>query len=354
MKKILFSIFFLLAIIPVMASDGNPFTVFGRVTDTDGTPINGVTVVLSVSGGSNSTTTANVTQTTGGIASGYYVFQLANLPVSVNAGDSMTITATATGKSASWTGPRAALDDQEENLQLSTGSSGSGPSGGGGGGPSGGGGGGGTSGENYSNIQAKESKEEFIAKDLPTRYNFTTPILPVYQLEIIGAVSAGLINTQIELLKDTSTLVKTSAPGTVYRYVNIWVGTSGFAVPKNIKEATVRFKVENSWLISNEFKDTDVALERWDGTKWELLETGSKGKDELFTHFEAKTNSFSPFAITSLKGVVVPAETPVAGEETPQKPGPTAVTIPVKKTPGFNAAMAMILLLAGYMFGRKR
>jgi hypothetical protein len=30
------------------------------------------------------------------------------------------------------------------------------------------------------------------------------------------------------------------------------------------------------------------------------------------------------------------------------------VTMPGKKMPGFNAALAMILLLAGYMFGRKR
>jgi len=127
MKKILFLIFFLLAVMPAMASVGtNSFTVFGKIFDTDGTPINNVTVVLSVTGDSISTRTDNVTLVTGNIASGYYVLELANLSVSVNANDSMTITATSPGKSASWTGTRTATDPLEVNLRLSTGSTSSG------------------------------------------------------------------------------------------------------------------------------------------------------------------------------------------------------------------------------------
>lgn len=343
MKKILFSIFFLLAIMPAMASDGTKFTVFGRVSDTDGTPINGVNVTLSVSGSSISTTTANVTLVTGNAASGYYVLELANMPSGandeptyVNAGTSMTITATTTGKSASWTGLRAASEPQEVNLQLSTGSGDPGSGSGGGGG-----GGGITSGENYTNIEIQESREEFIAKNLPASYNFTTPGLPVYGIVIIGNINAGVITAKIELLKNTSTLVKEAPPKTVYKNVNIWVGGAGFATPKNIKEAIIKFKVADSWITSGGFKDAEIVMMRWDGTQWVRLETQQKYKDGGFTHFEAKTNAFSPFAIIGLKGIAVPTAT----DATPSKPGGTAAPTPVTST-GLIVTVLVIILAA--------
>ncbi|MDL5502113.1 MAG: PGF-pre-PGF domain-containing protein, partial [Candidatus Methanoperedens sp.] len=100
------------------------------------------------------------------------------------------------------------------------------------------------------------------------------------------------------------TLVKDDAPGEVYKYVNIWVGTSGFAVPENIKEAVIKFKLENSWITSKGFKESDIAMLRWDGTQWTSLATEKKNSDGNFTYYEAKTNAFSPFAISGVKGVV--------------------------------------------------
>ncbi len=358
MKKILFSIFFLLAIMPAMASDGTKFTVFGRVSDTDGTPINGVTVTLSASGSSINTTTENVTLVNGNIASGYYVLELANMPSGandeptyVNAGTSMTITAATTGKSASWTGQRAASEPQEVNLQLSTGGGG-----GGSGGGSGGGGGGGASGENYTNIEARESREEFIAKNLPASYNFTTPGLPVYGIVITGNINAGVITAQIELLKNTSTLVKEAPPGTVYKNVNIWVGGAGFATPKNIKEAIIKFKVADSWITSGGFKDAEIVMVRWDGTQWIRLETQSKFKDGGFTHFEAKTDAFSPFAIVGMKGIAVPTSPIETG--TAPKPEGTAAPTPITSTGLIVMVLVIILaaalILAIYKFKLQR
>jgi hypothetical protein len=71
---------------------------------------------------------------------------------------------------------------------------------------------------------------------------------------------------------------------------------------------------DNSWIGSNE----DIKLLRWDGIKWITLKTSEITKDSTFTYFEANTDSFSPFAITSLKetpslmGVIFsPEKTPV-------------------------------------------
>jgi len=59
--------------------------------------------------------------------------------------------------------------------------------------------------------------------------------------------------------------VTSAAPGNVYRNVNIWIGTSGFATPRNINDAIIRFRVENSWISSH----NDIKLLRWDGSNWD-------------------------------------------------------------------------------------
>lgn len=347
----LYAVLFLFFVLPAQAQTGTQFTVYGQVFDTDNTPVNGVTVSLSVSGGTISTITTTAEKTDGSTVNGYYKLDLVNLPVGVSQGTSMTLTATTTGKSASTTVARAAAEPQRVDLYLSTG-------GGGGGGNGGGGGGGGApSAEPYENIIKRESREEFIVKDLPVKYIFTTPELPVSEIMITSTFNAGMITAQAELLKSTSKLVKENASGTVYKYINLWVGTSGFAVPKNIKEAIIKFKVENSWLASGGFKDTDIVMVRWDGAQWLSLDTQPKNKDESFTYFEAKTNAFSSFAITGLKGRAVPTATPaVEVTVTPAKPTgtPTPSPVPTKKISGFEIVLVMVVFSAVYIFVRKR
>lgn len=87
------------------------------------------------------------------------------------------------------------------------------------------------------NILVKEKYELYIFKDTITSYRFINGSNPVIYVKITGNTSAGAITTSVEVLKNTSTLVKTPATGLVYMNMNIWVGTSGFAVPKNIKTA---------------------------------------------------------------------------------------------------------------------
>ncbi|MDO8726620.1 MAG: S-layer protein domain-containing protein [Candidatus Methanoperedens sp.] len=217
------------------------------------------------------------------------------------------------------------------------------PSGGGGNiytssGGGGGGGGGGASGENYSNIELKEKYEESIYKDKPTSYRFKNASNPVTFVNITGNVNAGSINTAVEVLKGTSTLVKEAAPGTVYKNFNIWVGTSGFATSNNIKEAIVVFRVENSWFDSNAIARGDTKLVRWDGAKWITLETSEKTRDSTYTYFEGKTISFSPFAITGLKSASVSSTSPsdATPSQTTQAGTPEAAATTGGTTPQIN------------------
>ncbi|VVB54187.1 Uncharacterised protein [uncultured archaeon] len=212
---------------------------------------------------------------------------------------------------------------------------------GGGGSVNGGSGGGASiSAESSDNIIKKEVREEVLSINVPRSFRFTTPELPVSEVAVTSNINAGLINVQVELLKSRSTLVKDDAPGDVYKYVNIWVGTSGFAVPKNIKEAVIKFKLENSWLTSKGFKESDIAMLRWDGTQWISLATEKKNSDETFTYYEAKTNAFSPFAISGVKGTVPAAGAEVTNQT--QTPAPAAT----KKAPGLEFVLAIAGLMA--------
>ncbi|VVB85693.1 Cell surface glycoprotein [uncultured archaeon] len=240
-------------------------------------------------------------------------------------------------------GSYPATSNSGGNPTSSSGSGGIGSSSGGGGG----GGGGGTSGENFSNIIVKEKYDLFIMKDKVTSYAFRNISNPIMFVNITGNISAGETNVAVEVLRNTSTIVNSPAPGTVYKNENIWVGTSGFAIPKNIKDAIIRFRIENSWLESNKLAGSDVRMVKWDKTQWIQLETAERGKDGTYSYFEAGTNAFSPFAITALKVEEVPTATPeVTSSATANAPVETEVKPDEKSTMNLMFIVVMLVSIA--------
>jgi len=205
----------------------------------------------------------------------------------------------------------------------------------------GGGGGGGASGENYSNIILKEKYDEAIYKDKPTSYKFKNASNPVMFINITGNFNSGLINTAVEVLKGTSTLVKEDAPGIVNRNFNIWVGTSGFSTSKNIKEATVMFRVENSWIEGNALARSEIKLVKWDNGTWKILETSEKNRDGTYTYFEGKTTSFSPFAVTGIKEAAPTA----ALSGLTASPTATTTAVPSEVAQPGNLAIILVVIV---------
>ena len=171
------------------------------------------------------------------------------------------------------------------------------PSNSGGGG--GGGGGGGASGEVYENIEVKEKYDLHIFKDETTSYKFSNSKNPVKSINIIGNINAGEINVAVEVLRKTSTLVDTPASGIVYKNMNIWVGTYGFAVPKNIKEAKIEFIVNSEWLDENSIGD--VILYSYSDDVWQPLQTEKIEVVGENVYYRSTTNHFSPFAISGVQ-----------------------------------------------------
>ncbi len=184
----------------------------------------------------------------------------------------------------------------------------------------------------------------------PVTYTFSAPEHGIYEISVTGKANEIDVVMRIEALKGTSKSAAISPPGIVYKNLNILAGT------EKIKKAIIKFKVENSWLTRNNLAGSDVKMVKWDGGKWNALETMERQKDNTYTYFEAKTDGFSSFAIVAMPA---PTSTPVQTViVTPAMPAegtstyPTETPKPTPASPGFESILAVLLFLAAYL--RKR
>ena len=114
-------------------------------------------------------------------------------------------------------------------------------------------------------------------------------------------------------------------PGEVYHYITI--------VKENIEDedistATMKFKVEKSWITDNNIDSATVTLNRFAAGKWNKLDTTKVNEDDDYIYYEAVTPGFSYFAIDGeIAGTVtttVPATTTTIG------PAATTTTAPIE------------------------
>jgi len=161
---------------------------------------------------------------------------------------------------------------------------------------SGGGGGGGSSGEERNNILYEKSERINIFLGDHVSYLFEG--IPIINVNFTSKVSAGWIKSTIEVLKNTSTLVKTPSPQNVYQNVNIWVGLYGWANEQSIANASISFKVPMEWIKSNNIDEGSIRLYRYHNSTWNPLPTTRVNQDEINIYYNSPTPGFSPFAIT--------------------------------------------------------
>ncbi|MEL4304424.1 NosD domain-containing protein [Methanococcoides sp. LMO-2] len=179
------------------------------------------------------------------------------------------------------------------NVTRTSSSSGSGSS-------SGGGGGGGATGEAFENILVKDAATSKVITGELSRYDFGEEKCHIIYVQFSGLINAGQISTLIEVLKDTSTLVDSSAPGIVYQNMNIWVGNAAFSDDK-LEDSVIGFRVSKEWLSENGIDSSSVSLYRHNGGKWNQLSTNNVDEDDEYIYFEARTPGFSPFAISGFE-----------------------------------------------------
>jgi PGF-pre-PGF domain-containing protein/PGF-CTERM protein len=207
-----------------------------------------------------------------------------------------------------------------------------------------GGSGGAASVEDFANLAMKDVDSEYLKMDANATYQFTKEGNPIQSVGFYSLKNSGETTSTIEVLNNRSKLVNSTPDGSLYKYVNIWVGKAGFATAANIKDAQVKFKVNSSWIQQMNVKSEEVKLQRYNGTAWEVLPTTIENSTESYVIFESQTSGFSPFAITAEKTL----ESPVSSDTDTQSNVAGNVTPPTEetKTPGFEALFAVAGLLA--------
>ncbi|RZN16059.1 MAG: PGF-pre-PGF domain-containing protein [Methanosarcinales archaeon] len=210
----------------------------------------------------------------------------------------------------------------------------------------------------------RETRDQYLYANRDVTYSFTTPELAIYEIVVSATKSTNLISARIELLKGTSTLVDAPPEGTVYKNLNIWLGTYGFATPENIEDATISFKVEKSWLTDNKLSKNDISLAKWESGNWIELSTTLLKDDSDYVYYEVHTTSFSPFAIVGKFVPTVPESTvtePVSTESAEPEPTDGVSTEGEDEEderswlPGFTSVFAITGLFAvAYAMMRRR
>ncbi|HWR26266.1 MAG TPA: PGF-pre-PGF domain-containing protein, partial [candidate division Zixibacteria bacterium] len=199
------------------------------------------------------------------------------------------------------------------------------------------GGGGVITNENFENIEFQERIDQDIHIG-PNVYRFNT-LKVVKEIGFYAKTNEGLVAAKVELLKRRPKLAASDAPKPVYRYFNVWIGTSGYGASSKIEDRYIVFSVPDDWLRDNDAESIKLMMfmdNAWMDLKAEKIGEGT---------YRAYTPEFSGFAIVGV--VRTPLGTPSPVMTTPD---PTAE--PEKKVSLFAIIMVFSALCAGFLLGR--
>jgi len=213
-----------------------------------------------------------------------------------------------------------------------------------------------SSGEASGNIQMSETKIKTVYKDSKLIYNFYSNGNIVQFITFTGLTNSGEIAAKVEMLKKTSTTVDRAPPDTVYKNLNILLGSPNWAISSNIANPRISFKVEKTWISENNIDVSTIKLNRYNGAKWHPLITTQMSGDADYLYFEAETTGFSPFAVTGKELEGEPGGEGITAEPTDAATvEKTPVPTPTEKKgmPGFGLFAGLSVLLIAVQLLRK-
>ena len=213
--------------------------------------------------------------------------------------------------------------------------------------------------EPQSNVEAKELSQAVVTNGTNVRFDFPHGVTCIRYVEFDARKTLGRITAIVEMLKGQSKLVSSLPEGTVYKNVNVWVGSGGIANSNNIENAVIGFRVDKTWLEENEV-DTDSLSLWYYKDSWSKLETRKMDeKSDTYVYFEAKTPGFGHFVIVapgkdgsgSIEVEPVPTET--SEDNVASEPGKPA-SGGWRSTPGFELTVVLGTIGAAYCVMRRK
>ncbi len=208
--------------------------------------------------------------------------------------------------------------------------------------------------EASNNIINVESHTFGIRKDVQSIYSFPGSNIIMYQIYVTGKENEENVALRVEYLKGMSVCVDKPAPGTIYRYANIWIGS------QNAKNVTVKFRVEDSFVGNNR----NFVIFQWDkkNKEWTKLRTTISDKNDKYIYFEFNIENFGPFAIGSPidakgTGMITPNVTIETTRGYPtfniENETPQAMVTQRKGSPDFGVILMIVTLFCAYMIRRR-
>jgi len=213
---------------------------------------------------------------------------------------------------------------------------------------SGGGGAGGSSGGVSSSVENQFEKKIWSSINAGETATVEVKKGDVGVTEVSFTVPQTVFGAWVQVEKKDSLPSSVSKfDGKTYKALEISKGAS-LSKEGAFSEATVKFKVEKSWLADNKLTTESVALFHYVGGKWTQLQTQVGEDDGKFVHYSAKTPGFSYFVIgqSSANKAGAGLEAPAAEQTAPSpQAGEAAPSTGSSAASGKGLGMTSILLL---------
>ncbi|OGI16052.1 hypothetical protein A3K63_02145 [Candidatus Micrarchaeota archaeon RBG_16_49_10] len=201
---------------------------------------------------------------------------------------------------------------------------------------SGGGGGGGEGSSGLSKLWST------VLANAEYYWNIADAQLRVTQINFTSTVQRSNVRLNAQRLTSKPANISQNLSGVAYQYVEI---TKSNIQDSEIKDAKIRFKVQKSWLTSNNLQTSDIKMARYSGG-WADLQIQKTGEDTSWVFYTSPTPGFSTFAIyAGTSGTTTTTTTTPAGTTTPGEA--TSTTQPVVVGEG---DMSKLLLIMGVVF----
>lgn len=201
------------------------------------------------------------------------------------------------------------------------------------------------------NVVASEHTNSRAVSGMPVEFNFKEPLNPVTYIGFTSGITSSDVPVTIEILEHTSASVSKPPEGIVYRNINIWMGYTGFSRTENIIDASLKFKVDSSWIEDNNLDPEELVFMHYDETNnvWEPVSTELIEVLDGYAYYQSSPECFSPFAIVGteelLQQVVegLPSEDDVNENNTSVDDVANSV-INEPKNPNFGKSLLFILV----------
>lgn len=177
------------------------------------------------------------------------------------------------------------------------------------------GGGGGSGGTASLNIVSRIIPLVIVGDNTITLTEIEKKNIGIEEVVINSNSPASNAKIIMEKLSHKPVDVESDPNGKIYSYLRF---DKTILTDDNLESAVIKFTVNRSWVLDNNYQAEDVALSHYK-TGWEKLPTKFLSSDSILYHYEAKTKGFSYFAINAENKAVL-EENKTLEEEEIQEP----------------------------------